>query len=70
MPMVSAWGSTETSPLATDCHFPGTTSASGTIGVPISRAPELKLEPSGRQSWRVRLCRGPERHARLLEAPN
>ena len=33
MPMVSAWGSTETSPLATDCHFQAT--RSGNIGVPI-----------------------------------
>ena len=32
-PMVSAWGSTETSPLATDCHF--LAKRSGNIGVPI-----------------------------------
>jgi feruloyl-CoA synthase len=31
--MVSAWGSTETSPLATDCHFQA--QRSGNIGVPI-----------------------------------
>src|SRR5215510_1456961 len=32
LPMVSAWGSTETSPLATDCHF--LAKRSGNIGVP------------------------------------
>jgi feruloyl-CoA synthase len=44
LPMVSAWGSTETSPLATDCHFQA--DRSGNIGV---RTPgtELKLVPSG-----------------------
>jgi feruloyl-CoA synthase len=44
MPMVSAWGSTETSPLATDCHFQA--ARSGNIGVPIPGT-ELKLVPSG-----------------------
>lgn len=44
LPMVSAWGSTETSPLATDCHFLAT--RSGNIGVPIPGT-ELKLVPSG-----------------------
>jgi feruloyl-CoA synthase len=44
MPMVSAWGSTETSPLATDCHFQA--KRSGNIGVPIPGT-ELKLVPSG-----------------------
>ena len=33
LPMVSAWGSTETAPLATDCHFQA--ERSGNIGVPI-----------------------------------
>src|SRR5260370_41560339 len=33
LPMVSAWGPTETSPLATGCHFPAR--RSGHIGVPI-----------------------------------
>ena len=42
--MVSAWGSTETSPLATDCHFQAR--RSGNIGVPIPGT-ELKLVPSG-----------------------
>jgi feruloyl-CoA synthase len=42
--MVSAWGSTETSPLATDCHFQA--QRSGNIGVPIPGT-ELKLVPSG-----------------------
>lgn len=44
MPMVSAWGSTETSPLATDCHFQA--QRSGNIGVPTPGT-ELKLVPSG-----------------------
>lgn len=44
LPMVSAWGSTETSPLATDCHF--LAERSGNIGVPIPGT-ELKLVTSG-----------------------
>jgi feruloyl-CoA synthase len=44
LPMVSAWGSTETSPLATDCHFQAR--RSGNIGVPIPGT-ELKLVASG-----------------------
>ena len=44
LPMVSAWGSTETSPLATDCHF--LAQRSGNIGVPIPGT-ELKLVTSG-----------------------
>ncbi|EJN10773.1 acyl-CoA synthetase (AMP-forming)/AMP-acid ligase II [Bradyrhizobium sp. YR681] len=44
LPMVSAWGSTETSPLATDCHF--LAERSGNIGVPIPGT-ELKLVASG-----------------------
>jgi feruloyl-CoA synthase len=44
LPMVSAWGSTETSPLATDCHFQA--QRSGNIGVPIPGT-ELKLVRSG-----------------------
>jgi feruloyl-CoA synthase len=44
LPMVSAWGSTETSPLATDCHFQA--QRSGNIGVPTPGT-ELKLVPSG-----------------------
>ena len=42
--MVSAWGSTETSPLATDCHFQA--ERSGVIGLPIPGC-ELKLVPNG-----------------------
>ena len=44
VPMVSAWGSTETAPLATDCHF--VAQRSGNIGVPIPGT-ELKLVQSG-----------------------
>jgi feruloyl-CoA synthase len=42
--MVSAWGSTETAPLATDCHFKA--ARSGNMGVPVPGT-ELKLVPSG-----------------------
>ena len=41
--MVSSWGSTETAPLATDCHFQAV--RSGVIGVPVPGT-ELKLVPS------------------------
>jgi feruloyl-CoA synthase len=44
VPMVTAWGSTETSPLATDCHWQAP--RSGVIGLPIPGT-ELKLVPSG-----------------------
>ncbi len=44
VPLVSAWGSTETSPLATDCHFQA--KRSGVIGVPVPGC-ELKLVPAG-----------------------
>jgi len=40
--MVSSWGSTETAPLATDCHYQAT--RSGVIGVPVPGV-ELKLVP-------------------------
>ncbi len=42
VPIVSSWGSTETAPLATDCHFQA--ERSGNIGVPIPGT-ELKLLP-------------------------
>ena len=41
--MVSSWGSTETAPLATDCHYQAT--RSGVIGVPVPGV-ELKLVPA------------------------
>src|SRR5690606_9504106 len=44
VPMVTAWGSTETSPLATDCHFQA--DRSGVIGLPIPGV-SIKLIPSG-----------------------
>jgi feruloyl-CoA synthase len=50
--MVSAWGSTETAPLASDCHFQA--ERSGVIGVPVPGV-ELKLVPNGdKQEIRVR----------------
>ena len=64
LPMVSAWGSTETSPLATDCHFQA--SRSGNIGVPIPGA-ELKLMPSG-DKLEVRV-RGPNVTPGYWKAP-
>jgi feruloyl-CoA synthase len=43
VPLVSAWGSTETSPLATDCY--GEAFGPGVIGLPIPGC-ELKLVPN------------------------
>jgi len=42
--MTSAWGSTETAPLATSAHFP--LERAGNIGVPVPGV-ELKMVPSG-----------------------
>ncbi|WFU17364.1 feruloyl-CoA synthase [Bradyrhizobium sp. CB3481] len=64
LPMVSAWGSTETSPLATDCHFQAR--RSGNIGVPIPGT-ELKLVPSG-DKLEVRV-RGPNVSPGYWKAP-
>jgi feruloyl-CoA synthase len=44
VPMVTAWGSTETSPLVTDCHFQA--DRSGVIGLPVPGV-TLKLVPAG-----------------------
>ena len=44
VPMVAAWGSTETAPLATDCHFQA--QRSGVIGLPVPGT-EMKLLPAG-----------------------
>jgi feruloyl-CoA synthase len=54
VPMVSAWGLTETSPLATQVHFP--IDRPGNIGVP-SPGCEVKLVPDG-EKLEVRV-RGP-----------
>jgi feruloyl-CoA synthase len=52
IPLVSAWGSTETAPLATDCYFG--TPQPGVIGLPVPGC-ELKLLPvDGRMEVRVR----------------
>jgi feruloyl-CoA synthase len=64
LPMVSAWGSTETSPLATDCHFQA--EQSGNIGVPIPGT-ELKLVPTG-DKLEVRV-RGPNVTLGYWKAP-
>jgi feruloyl-CoA synthase len=64
LPMVSAWGSTETSPLATDCHFQAR--RSGNIGVPIPGT-ELKLVPCG-DKLEVRV-RGPNVTPGYWKAP-
>lgn len=64
MPMVSAWGSTETSPLATDCHLQA--QRSGNIGVPIPGT-ELKLVTSG-DKLEVRV-RGPNVTPGYWKAP-
>ncbi|MEW6639222.1 MAG: feruloyl-CoA synthase [Pseudomonadota bacterium] len=65
VPMVSAWGSTETSPLATDCHFQA--ARSGNIGVPIPGT-EIKLVPSG-DKLEVRV-RGPNVTPGYWKAPD
>lgn len=44
VPMTSAWGTTETSPLATSAHY--LLDGAGNIGVPVSGV-ELKLVPNG-----------------------
>jgi feruloyl-CoA synthase len=64
LPMVSAWGSTETSPLATDCHFQA--DRSGNIGVPIPGT-EIKLVHSG-DKLEVRV-RGPNVTPGYWKAP-
>ncbi|MDA9425597.1 MULTISPECIES: feruloyl-CoA synthase [Bradyrhizobium] len=64
LPLVSAWGSTETSPLATDCHF--LAERSGNIGVPIPGT-ELKLVTSG-DKLEVRV-RGPNVTPGYWKAP-
>jgi len=52
VPMVSAWGSTETAPLAADCHWQA--ERAGVIGLPIPGT-ELKLVPTaGKLEIRVR----------------
>ena len=62
--MVSAWGSTETSPLATDCHFQA--ERSGNIGVPVPGT-QLKLVLQG-QKLEVRV-RGPNVTPGYWKAP-
>lgn len=44
VPLVAAWGSTETAPLATSCHFQA--AATGNIGLPVPGT-ELKLVYNG-----------------------
>jgi feruloyl-CoA synthase len=52
VPMVTAWGSTETSPLATDCHFQAP--RSGVIGVPVPGVELKLLQNGGKLEIRVR----------------
>ena len=60
--MLSAWGSTETSPLATSVHFH--MERPGVIGLPVAGC-ELKLVPSaGKLEVRVR---GVEHHVEVAE---
>jgi feruloyl-CoA synthase len=52
LPLLSAWGSTETAPLATSVHFPIV--QPGVIGLPVAEC-ELKLVPNaGKLEVRVR----------------
>ena len=55
IPLVSAWGTTETAPLATDVHFQA--ERCGNIGVPIPGT-ELKLLPISETAYEIRV-RGP-----------
>jgi feruloyl-CoA synthase len=57
VPLVTSWGSTETAPLATDCHFQAP--RSGVIGNPVPGT-ELKLIPqaAGADQYEIRV-RGP-----------
>ena len=64
VPMVSAWGSTETAPLATDCHFQA--QRSGNIGVPVPGT-DIKLVPAG-DKLEVRV-RGPNVTPGYWKAP-
>jgi feruloyl-CoA synthase len=64
VPMVTAWGSTETSPLATDCHFQAP--RSGVIGLPAPGV-ELKLLPAG-DKLEIRV-RGPNVTPGYLDQP-
>ena len=50
--LTSSWGSTETAPMCTDCHFPAETS--GNIGIPVPGV-SLKLLPNaGKLEVRVK----------------
>ena len=49
VPMTSAWGSTETAPMATSAHFVG--GGPGNIGVPVPGT-TIKLVPSGTKQER------------------
>lgn len=55
IPIISAWGSTETAPAATSCHF--MTDGSGAIGLPLPGT-EIKFIPNG-ASFEMRV-RGPQ----------
>ena len=62
--MVSAWGSTETSPAATTVHFP--IDRAGVIGLPLPGV-EIKMVPAGsKQELRVR---GPHVFPSYLDEP-
>ena len=52
IPLVSAWGATETAPLATDCY--GSASGPGVIGVPVPGCQLKLLRNSGKLEVRVR----------------
>ena len=52
VPMVSAWGSTETAPLVTQVHFP--IERAGVIGVPVPGSELAFVPTAGRLEMRVR----------------
>jgi feruloyl-CoA synthase len=65
VPMTSAWGTTETSPLATSAHY--LLDGAGNIGVPVSGV-ELKLVPNG-SKLEIRV-RGPNVTPGYWRSPN
>lgn len=52
LPLVAAWGATETAPLATSCYFESETP--GNIGIPVPGC-QLKLIPTA-DKYEVRVC--------------
>jgi feruloyl-CoA synthase len=68
IPLTSAWGSTETAPLATTAHFP--VDRADVIGLPVPGV-EIKLAPLARTPGKLELrVRGPNVTPGYLKAPD